>query len=204
VLAVVRQPAAQPAERAGHVPGRTGTAHGLARRDWQLLGIEEVGDSLRSNSPCPKPRATAGLAASGRAEAVVELGDQLQLTLTSHNLGNTNVTISQALHSYFAVSDVRQVQVEGVDGLGYIETLATGNSASSRATGVHRRDRPHLPERPNAEHRRPALEPAHHPASSGSRSAVIWNPWTERAGAGGHGRRWLAAHAVHRDGECVG
>jgi glucose-6-phosphate 1-epimerase len=54
----------------------------------------------------------------------VELGDQLQLTLTSYNLGNTSVTLSQALHSYFAVSDVRQVQVEGVDGLGYIETLA--------------------------------------------------------------------------------
>lgn len=34
------------------------------------------------------------------------------------------MTISQALHSYFAVSDVRQARVEGVDGLGYIETLA--------------------------------------------------------------------------------
>ncbi|MDP1097903.1 hypothetical protein Q6288_27865, partial [Klebsiella quasipneumoniae] len=35
---------------------------------------------------------------------------------------NDTVTLSQALHSYFAVSDVRNVQVDGLDGGSYIDT----------------------------------------------------------------------------------
>jgi glucose-6-phosphate 1-epimerase len=108
----------------------------------------------------------------------------LHIHLTSHNQGAENVTISQALHSYFAVSDVRNVQVEGLDGLDYIETLDDWKTASSRRLALYRRDRSHLPEYPgDAEHRRPAWERRIALTSSGSRSAVIWNPWTERAAA---------------------
>jgi D-hexose-6-phosphate mutarotase len=96
-----------------------------------LLGIEESATAC-DRIPLPEARAAARLAASGRTEAGGGAGE-LQLNLTSHNLGTDTVTISQALHSYFAVSDVRKVQVEGVDGLGYIETLADWESASSRA-----------------------------------------------------------------------
>src|SRR5437868_5046711 len=53
----------------------------------------------------------------------IRLDEQLHISLTSHNQSAETVTISQALHSYFAVSDVRNVHVEGVDGLSYIETL---------------------------------------------------------------------------------
>jgi D-hexose-6-phosphate mutarotase len=56
---------------------------------------------------------------------------------------------------------VRQVQVEGV-GLGYIETLADWEQRQQQGTGVSgETDRIYL-DTPNAEHRRPALEPAHH------------------------------------------
>ena len=36
-------------------------------------------------------------------------GSQLRIGLTSHNRSDIPVSISQALHSYFAVSDVRSV-----------------------------------------------------------------------------------------------
>lgn len=64
---------------------------------------------------------------------MVELDEALKLNLTSRNMGNTPVTISQALHSYFAVSDVRQARVEGVEGLGYIETLADWEQREQQA-----------------------------------------------------------------------
>jgi glucose-6-phosphate 1-epimerase len=73
----------------------------------------------------------------------MRLDEQLHIHLTSHNQGAENVTISQALHSYFAVSDVRNVQVEGLDGLDYIETLDDWKTATQPATCA-------LPARPTA------------------------------------------------------
>ena len=53
----------------------------------------------------------------------IRLADELELSLSSRNVGTQAVTISQALHSYFAVSDIHQVRVEGLAGCPYIDTL---------------------------------------------------------------------------------
>jgi hypothetical protein len=59
---------------------------------------------------------------------------------------------------------VRQVQVEGVDGLGYIETLADWEQRQQQGNWRSpARPTASTSNTPNAEHRRPALEPAHHP-----------------------------------------
>lgn len=107
----------------------------------------------------------------------------MKLTLSSFNQGNDNVTISQALHSYFAVSDVRQARVEGVENLGYIETLADWelrqqHSALGFAGETDRiyLQTPDLLKIVDPQwNRRITLH------ATGSRSAVIWNPWTDRA-----------------------
>jgi len=165
--------------------GEDAPAHGLVRgRDWQLLSIEGSGDSVRVEFTLPETQGDLpGWPHNVELKLSIVMGEQLTITLTSYNLDNVPVTISQALHSYFAVSDVREVQVEGVDGLGYIETLADweqrvqqGNLGFAGET-----DRIYLqaPEQlsivdPNW-NRRIRLN------SSGSRSAVIWNPWIARA-----------------------
>ena len=106
--------------------GAQAPAHGLARaRDWQLLGIEEVGQQLQIEFALPEAQGQLpDWPHSVELKLMVALGADLKLNLTSRNVGTAPVTISQALHSYFAVSDVRQAQVEGVEGLSYIETLA--------------------------------------------------------------------------------
>ncbi|MNZ69037.1 putative glucose-6-phosphate 1-epimerase [compost metagenome] len=165
--------------------GEDAPAHGLVRgRDWQLLSIEGSGDSVRVEFTLPETQGDLpGWPHNVELKLSIVMGEQLAITLTSYNLDNVPVTISQALHSYFAASDVREVQVEGVDGLGYIETLADweqrvqqGNLGFAGET-----DRIYLqaPEQlsivdPNW-NRRIRL------SSSGSRSAVIWNPWIARA-----------------------
>lgn len=174
-----------PASVQGMFQGEQAPAHGLARgRDWQLLGMEESGGSLRIEFTLPEAQGELpGWPHEVELKLLVELGDQLQLTLTSYNLGNANVTLSQALHSYFAVSDVRQVHVEGVDGLGYIETLA--DWALRKQQGVlgfaGEADRIYL----NTPQQLTIVDPHWNRRitlqASGSRSAVIWNPWTDRA-----------------------
>ena len=160
-------------------------AHGLVRgRDWQLLGIDSSGDAVQLTFTLPQ-----SLGELPEWPHQVELtlnivmGDQLTLNLTSHNQGTVPVTLSQALHSYFAVSDVRSVQVEGVAGLDYIETLAdweqrtqAGDLGFSGET-----DRIYLDTPNQLSIVDPTWNRRIRLSSSGSRSAVIWNPWTERA-----------------------
>lgn len=160
-------------------------AHGLARtRDWQLLGIEEAAEGLRIEFSLPEALGDLpGWPHEVELKLLIEMGTQLKLTLSSFNQGNDNVTISQALHSYFAVSDVRQARVEGVENLGYIETLADWelrqqHSALGFAGETDRiyLQTPDLLKIVDPQwNRRITLH------ATGSRSAVIWNPWTDRA-----------------------
>ncbi|MDM9596528.1 D-hexose-6-phosphate mutarotase [Pseudomonas guariconensis] len=165
--------------------GEQAPAHGLARtRDWQLLGIEEAAEGLRIEFSLPEALGDLpGWSHEVELKLLIEMGTQLKLTLSSFNQGNDNVTISQALHSYFAVSDVRQARVEGVENLGYIETLADWelrqqHSALGFAGETDRiyLQTPDLLKIVDPQwNRRITLH------ATGSRSAVIWNPWTDRA-----------------------
>ncbi|AIL64337.1 D-hexose-6-phosphate mutarotase [Pseudomonas alkylphenolica] len=165
--------------------GEDAPAHGLVRgRDWQLLGIEGSGDSVRVEFTLPETQSELpDWPHNVELKLSIVMGKQLTITLSSYNLDNVPVTISQALHSYFAVSDVREVVVEGVDGLSYIETLADWEQRTQQGDlgFAGETDRIYLqtPEQlsivdPNW-NRRICLN------SSGSRSAVIWNPWIARA-----------------------
>ncbi|QBF24352.1 D-hexose-6-phosphate mutarotase [Pseudomonas tructae] len=162
-----------------------GPAHGLVRgRDWQLLGIDSSGDDIRVEFTLPDARGDLpGWPHDVELKLTIVMGEQLNITLSSYNQGNDQITLSQALHSYFAVSDVRKVQVEGVDGLNYIETLANWEQRTQQGnlgfTGETDRIYLQAPDQLSivdpAWNRRIVL------TAQGSRTAVIWNPWTERA-----------------------
>lgn len=160
-------------------------AHGLARgRDWQLLGIDSSSTELRIDFTLPQALGhLPGWPHTVALNLSIVMGEQLNLTLCSENLGSDPVTISQALHSYFAVSDIRQVRVEGVAGLNYIETLANWEQRNQQGDlgFAGETDRIYL----QAPEQLSIVDPAWNRRillrSSGSRSAVIWNPWTDRA-----------------------
>ncbi|CAM3641029.1 putative glucose-6-phosphate 1-epimerase [Pseudomonas reidholzensis] len=160
-------------------------AHGLARgRDWQLRGVEEIAGALRIEFELPEAQGDLpGWPHEVELKLLIELGEQLTVTLTSYNLGSDTVTISQALHSYFAVSDVRQARVEGVEGLGYIETLADWEQREQAGALAFagETDRIYLDTPEQLSIVDPQWQRRITLRSSGSRSAVIWNPWTERA-----------------------
>ncbi|OOV97295.1 D-hexose-6-phosphate mutarotase [Pseudomonas sp. MF4836] len=160
-------------------------AHGLVRAtDWELLGIETQGLSLVVELVLPVPQGgLPGWPHQVDLKLSIRLDEQLHISLTSQNRGTESVSISQALHSYFAVSDVRQVHVEGLDGLDYIETLDDWKTVP-QAGDLHftgETDRIYLDTPPQLSIVDPAWQRRIQLASSGSRSAVIWNPWIDRA-----------------------
>ncbi|KAF2389254.1 D-hexose-6-phosphate mutarotase [Pseudomonas frederiksbergensis] len=176
-----------PSVQAMRVSSEPAAAHGFVRAtDWELGGIEAEGESLKVEFILPYPEGGfPGWPHQVDLKLSIRLDEQLHISLTSHNRGTETATISQALHSYFAVSDVRNVQVEGLDGLSYIDT--TKDWATATQTGdldfTGETDRIYLNVPAKLSIVDPAWERRIELTSSGSRTAVIWNPWIDRAAA---------------------
>lgn len=173
--------------QAMRVSNEAPSAHGFVRAmDWELGGIEAEGESLKVEFLLPYPDGGfPGWPHQVDLTLSIRLDEQLHIHLTSHNRGAETVSISQALHSYFAVSDVREVHVEGVGCLKYIETLDNWKTVTQtgdlRFTGET--DRIYLDAPPLLSIVDPAWERRIELTSMGSRTAVIWNPWIDRAAA---------------------
>jgi glucose-6-phosphate 1-epimerase len=158
--------------------------HGLVRTlDWQLLDVQQAGGQVSLSLGLELPDGLPGWPHAASVRLEICLGDDLQLQLSTRNTGSTPLAISQALHSYFAVSDVRQVRVRGLDGCGYIETL------EDWAPRVQQGDLQFSGETDRIYHGLPATLLLEDPqwqrrvllASSGSSSAILWNPWIDKS-----------------------
>ncbi|AKT33430.1 D-hexose-6-phosphate mutarotase [Pseudomonas syringae pv. actinidiae] len=161
-------------------------AHGEVRAlDWQLLGIGADGDALLVEFVLPEAEGhLPGWPHNVALKLSIRLDHALNVSLVSYNCGAEPVTFSQALHTYFAVSDIRQVSVEGLDGLRYIETLAnweereqTGDLTFTGETDRIYQDTPGVLSIVDPEWQRRI-----HIRSTGSKSAILWNPWIEKTG----------------------
>ena len=160
------------------------TAHGLVRtREWEMLEIDDAGEALHIELGLP--RIEGGLPGWPHDVALtlnIRLDSQLHISLTSHNRSSIPVSISQALHSYFAVSDVRKVEVKGVDGLTYIDTLDDWKRVAQAGdlTFSGETDRIYLDTPQQLSIVDPDWSRTLELTSRGSRSAVIWNPWIDK------------------------
>ncbi|ERI53791.1 hypothetical protein N878_14005 [Pseudomonas sp. EGD-AK9] len=173
-----------PAVQAAYQPGLA-PSHGLVRGlDWQLLGIDEDGDAVTLRFVFDsRQHLLPGWPHAARLQLDIRLGEDLALNLETHNQGDEPLVISQALHSYFAVSDVRQVGVEGLDGCRYLDTL--DDWRERRQDGALQfageTDRIYLGTPARLSIVDPGWGRRIHLDSSGSRSAVLWNPWIDKA-----------------------
>jgi glucose-6-phosphate 1-epimerase len=160
-------------------------AHGEVRAlDWELMGMGEDGDALIVEFIQPKAEGhlpgwphTVGL------KLQIRLDSALNVSLVSFNAGPGDVTLSQALHSYFAVSDIKQVSIEGLDGVSYLNTLESwetqnvqvGDITFTGETDRIYQDTPDLISIVDPEwKRRIQIQ------TIGSNSSVVWNPWIEK------------------------
>ena len=160
-------------------------AHGLVRAlDWELLGIDEGGDAVTLRFAYDtRTRPLEGWPRDVGLTFVVRLADDLGMSLETHNRGTEPLTLSQALHSYFAVSDVRQVSVEGLQGCRYIDTLQDWQELRQQEALVFdaETDRIYFDTAARLSIVDPGWGRRIHLDARGSRSAVLWNPWVDKA-----------------------
>ena len=101
------------------------------------------------------------------------------------NLGSSSFAVTAALHSYFRVADVSEVDVLGLEGVQYIDQLL-GNQQQVQTGPVRfdgELDRIYYPARADEILRDYQLERDIRLKKIGSRSTIVWNPWITKAGS---------------------
>ncbi|MBX8570391.1 D-hexose-6-phosphate mutarotase [Pseudomonas cichorii] len=176
-----RNPQSVQAMRQSSEPAK---AHGEVRTlDWELLGIGEDGDALLVEFVLPQAEGhLPGWPHNVALKLSIRLDHALNVSLVSYNNGSETVSFSQALHTYFAISDIHQIHIEGLDSLRYIETLENWEERqqSGDLTFVGETDRIYKDTPPLLSIVDPEWKRRVHIQTSGSKSAVLWNPWIEK------------------------
>ena len=161
----------------------TGPAHGWVRSlPWTLTDRQQdeqrVQLTLVANAAA-MPEGTPAVTLRLR----ITLDDALTLTLINHNHSDQPVVVSQALHSYFAVSDSRNVTLQGLDQKPYVDAMDHWHSHRQRGPLTFRdeTDRLYLQLGPTLHIDDPDWRRRITLSTSGSQSAVVWNPWVEKS-----------------------
>jgi glucose-6-phosphate 1-epimerase len=173
------------AERKGGLPGGM---HGFARTlPWEVVAVEERPDGVALSFKLLPNQTTRDLGFD-HFVLVYELvaGATLSLLLEVENVGDSPLNFEEALHAYYAVQDVRRIELSGVGDTDYLDR-------------AHQAVRKHLPAGPirftgetdqlhlNTSAAVTISEPGWRHRivieKQGSNSTVVWNPWVEKAGS---------------------
>lgn len=165
-------------------------AHGFVRgAPWSVVAAAATDTATSVMLQADQPISCAGLnPPEAHLTLEVRLAEDLSLVLTTYNRSRGTLAITQALHTYFSVDDIAVVEIDGLDGCPYIDTVG----------GISRRvqhgpirfagetDRIYLDTSEAARTARisvidPALGRRIDITSEGSASAVVWNPWIEKS-----------------------
>ena len=161
-------------------------AHGYARiSPWTLQQARRVGDRVALQLRMAAARDAGGAAADAELELEVEVGESLRLRLRTRNRGPRALPMTQALHAYLRVGDVRRLSLAGLDGATSVDKLDGMRNAVQRGElGFDGPiDRMFVGTESACVVDDPVLRRRIRVSKQGSRSTVVWNPWREGAAA---------------------
>ncbi len=156
-------------------------SHGYARINaWDITsvlttdaGATEICMTLReSQSTVCLPCITASLSVR------ISIGDVLSINLRTTNTGSEVLKITEALHAYFYVSDVAQVEIKGLSECNYVD-LIDHNMIKTQAGAIRvsgELGRVYLKTISDCLINDPVLLRTIRIAKTGSQSTVVWNP----------------------------
>ncbi len=161
-------------------------AHGFARTvPWAVIASEQlddgrtrlqfqIEDTNQGRTQWPYPT---------ELTLTVTVGRSLEIDLCTRNAGTEPMTVGQALHTYFEVSDVSQVQVQGLEGCDYLDKV-DGFKRKQQVGAVtidQEVDRIYLGSVADCLIDDPGLQRRIRISKQGSASTVVWNPWQATA-----------------------
>jgi len=157
--------------------------HGFVRtRFWQLAEAEESATGVRLVFTIESDDSTRALWPHDfQLSLEMNLGAELSLALTMKNTGDTACEITDALHTYLSVQDVTQITVEGLDGKEYLDRLTHEPVIQEGDIVIDREvDRDYVTSE-EIRVKDASFGRTLSVTTSGSGSAVVWNPWIKKA-----------------------
>ena len=111
------------------------------------------------------------------------LGDACEIELITRNDSPTTVTVTEALHTYFGVGDVREMTIRGLEDLEYLDKVNDNRRQhqSGPITIGGETDRVYISTQGDCFIEDPLLNRIIRIEKSGSQSTIIWNPWEKKA-----------------------
>ena len=158
-------------------------AHGFVRnQDWQLSGIS-----------CPsvnETHVTLTLVVDGQDPLwpfrtqlflQVHIGETLSLSLETTNLSDRPMAFTQALHSYFTVSHIDAVSIDGFDKVDYIDALDGWEVKTQEGPIKIKEEVDRVYQSAPSPIKLQTGEGVVNIESENSQSTIVWNPWVEKS-----------------------
>ena len=169
-----------------HPVDSTAPAHGYARIfPWDVISVSTshsgpveicMGMSIAS-------RSTATQVVQSTLTVRISIGDTLSLSLTTNNASNQSLVITEALHTYFKVSDIRDIEILGLNEHEYIDLI--DQNARKTQTGAVRftneTGRVFINTVSDCLLKDSGYDRTIRIEKTGSQSTVVWNPWQDTA-----------------------
>ncbi|MFM9941838.1 MAG: D-hexose-6-phosphate mutarotase [Hyphomicrobiaceae bacterium] len=159
-------------------------AHGFVRtRNWNVVQTQIAADQAKvavTLAFATGPEHAALWPYDAKVRLTVSLDTGLSLTLETFNKGAGPLVLGEALHTYFAVSDIATTAIDGFDGTTYIDKLdrETVHQQSGPIIIAGEVDRIYLGDTGPVTLRDGIDQIII--ASKGSASTVVWNPWANK------------------------
>jgi len=159
------------------------SGHGFARTvPWEVTSTSaledgctlisfRIGDVKKDQWPHQAP-----------AEMQMIIGHYLEMQLSTENQGDETITVGDALHTYFSVSDVSKIAINGLDGCDYLDKVgpAARRNQQGDITIGSEVDRIYFDQGQDVVIKDPGLDREIRIEKLGSHSTIVWNPWIEK------------------------
>jgi len=169
-----------------HPTDRAESNHGFVRRilwDVKSVTCPDEGVTVLQLCTASSPETLSEWPYAFRVELTVTFSTELTVELAACNTGDEAFSYNDALHSYFTVSDIRKVSVEGLGQCSYIDTVGPRRrlvqDGPIRFTAET--DRIYVDTENDTAIVDPGLARRICIAKAGSRSTVVWNPWIDKS-----------------------
>ena len=159
-------------------------SHGFARNQpWQLVETKALNDGSTSVTLLLKDTSESRSVWPYQFDLYIDfvIGKKLSINLTTRNTGSKTFCYTQALHTYFAISDVDKVHINGLSHKYYLDKLDNfdlkmqeGDITIDREVDRIYQSAPYMVQLVDEGFDRKIAI-----SSSGGHTTVVWNPWAE-------------------------